>query len=1085
MKSKTNLQLLLCLLLCALTFNNAFAQQKRISGKVIGSDGEPLPGVSVSVTGTSAGTSTNGEGMYSITVPTDAKSLTFSYIGFSPRTVDIGDESSLDVTLSGDATALSEVVVTGAYGIRSNSRNLSYNAQVVSQDQLNTIRTTDINNALAGKVTGLQVRSQSPAALGRETQVRLRGVSGLGTGQGAVYVVNGTVLPNINDINLDDIESVSVLQGPAASALLGSQGSSGAIVITLKGGRETPGAGITLNLGAQFDNVYVLPKYQNLYAGGSTGELIQYNWEEGQPEEWRALDGKFYHDYQDDASWGPRMTGQEYIPWYAWYGGHSRSYQTTALNPQPNNSRDFFETGITLNNGVTFSQSSEKLDFKAAYNNQWINGLLPESSLSKHNLNVTTAYRMSKKLTLSADINYINRRLNGQIEDGYGSTSTGSFNQWFHRNLDMDIMKELKNMNQNGVYGSWNKQNPTSYDPANPDAWYRANYWYNPYTDLMFNPQTTQTDRLFGNVALTYKIMDGLQIRGTYRKQQETFVSEGRTFTELQNSAYQTGVFGAYSTSNGYYNRENLEFLATYDKTIDDFSINGSVGTDFYTGTYKDNGASTNQGLVVPNGFFISNSRLTPTVSNTRWTEKYRAIFGTATLGYKNMLFANATLRNDWYSTLPAEDNDVLSKSFGGSFVFSDLIKEATPWLSFGKLRYSWGEIPQALGQTTGRFGAYRYPGMNYTIANNQWNGNILMPTPDQLVDPNIKGAVETQQDMGIDLRFLNNRLGTSFTYWTGSSVNMPYALTVNGASGFTSYLTNIGRIEKKGIELQLTAQPVITPNFSWTVNLTYSDLVKNDVVELSEEFGISRTNAVANVAFGALPQLYHEVGMRWGQLIATGIERNASGVPIVLENGLYKPSTNVVHFGSGLPRQTGGMQNTFTFLKNFSLAVNVDYSFGGKFASLSNAFGSYSGLLERTAVTNDRGANVRDAVENGGGVKVVGVNEADEPVEYYVDAREYYQGIFGNSTLDEFIYDLDFIKLRELSFGYELPVQKWNLNRFGVQNAHFSIIGRNLWLIHDKTNGEFDPSEISGVVGETAQLPGTRGWGFNLRVSF
>ncbi|SEL07806.1 SusC/RagA family TonB-linked outer membrane protein [Parapedobacter koreensis] len=1071
--------LLCCMLLCSV----AYTQERRISGRVSGPDGGPMAGVTVVATGTSSGVTTDDYGRYTISIPAGTESLTFRFIGYTPKVIAVGTSNVLDAALSPDPTQLAEVVVTGAYGIKATSRSASHNAQVVSQEQMNTIRQTDINNALAGKVTGIQVRSQSPAALGRETEVRLRGMSGFSQGMGAIYVVDGTILPNINDINLDDIDNVSVLQGPAAAAQFGSQGANGAIVITLRKGRQTPGVGVTVNLGAQFDNVYVLPAYQNLYAGGANASLTQYTWQEGHPEAWRALDGKYYHDMQDDASWGPRMEGQEYIPWYAWYGGHSRSYQTASLMPQPNNARDFFETGVTLNNGITFSSSTEKLDFKTTFNNQTVNGLLPESSMSKNNLNVVTTYRLNDKLALSANINYINRELNGLIQDSYGSTSTGSFNQWFHRDLDIDILRELRGLNHNGIYGSWNKRNPNAYDPSSPDEWYRANYWYNPYTQYDFNPISEQNDRLFGDVSFTYKIIDGLSVKGTYRKQQNTYVREARTYTELENSAYQTGVFGAYATQTSYQNRENLEFLASYDKTFNDFSVNANLGTDFFNAVYRSNGANTNQGLTVPNGFFISNSVQSPTIENTRWNEKYNAVFGTAVLGYKDMLFANVTLRNDWFSTLPSDNNDVLSKSFGGSFVFTELLPGIS-WLSFGKVRYSWGEIPQALGESRGRFGAYRYPGMAYSIGNNQWNGNILMPTPDQLVDPNIHGAVNMQQEMGIDLRFLSNRLGASFTYWNGKDRDFPFSLTVNGASGFTSLLTNIGEIKKEGVEIQLTAQPVVKPGFRWDVNFTYSHLIRNDVVEVSEEYLVTRSNSVANVAFGNLPQAYHEKGMRSGQLIGRGILRNDDGVPILNSNGSYQVDPEVF-YGSVLPDFTGGIQNSFNFLNDFYLAFNIDYQFGGVFASLSDGFGAYSGLSARTAVTNDKGMNVRDAVEDGGGIKVVGVNANNEPVEYYVDVRTHYVNIFNNGTVDEYIHPLDFIKLREVSLGYDLPVNKWNLRRLGVQNANFSIVGRNLWLIHSKANGDYDPSEISSFAGETAQLPGTRGWGFNLRVGF
>lgn len=1050
----------------------AFAQQRTITGTVTNTEGAPIGSVSVLAVGSAAGTTTDENGRYNLNVSGSVTAITFRSIGHVEQIIPLGTGNTINVILQTAQTEISEVVVTSAYGITSSARSTAYNAQVVSQEDLNTTRQTDINSALAGKVTGIQVRSQSAAALGRESAVRLRGTDGFGTGGGAIYVVDGTILPNTNDLNLDDIESVTVLQGPAAAALFGSQGANGAIVITLAKASRTPGFGVTLNLGAHFDKAAVIPDYQNTYAGGSSPSLLQYNYQAGHPEGWRALDGKYYTDMQDDSSWGPRMEGQEYIPWYAWYGGHSREFQTARLTPQPNNIIDFFELGKNFNNSITLQHRSDKLAFKTTYNNQYVNGLLPYSSLDKNNLNVAAAYDITEKLQLSTDINYINRVLNGEISDGYSSASSGLFGSWFHRHLDMDIMRDLQDLNHNGIYASFNKRNPNSYNSLGDD-WYQANYWYNPYTHLANRDITNNNDRLYGNISLSYKIIDGLTIKGTFRKQQNTSYAETMTTTELARSGYQTGMFDNYDTRTTYSNRENLEFLVSYDRTFEDFSINANAGTDFFNSVYKANRAHTVQGLVVPNGFFISNSVQTPNIINDRTNEKYNAVFVMGTVGYKNFLFLNGTLRQDWFSTLPIDNNDVLSKSFGASFVFSDLI-DGAPWLSHGKLRYSWGEIPQAINP-------YQYPGMAYGIGSNQWNGNILMPTPDRLVDPTITGAVSTQQELGLDLNFFRNRLGASVTYWDGTSSNFPFALSINGASGYTSLLTNIGEITKKGVEISLNGQPVATNNFNWHINFNYSNLIENDVVSLSEEYLVERTASVANVAFAALPQLYHEQGMRWGQLIGSGIKRNAEGIPILDASGQYQREDGVYH-GSVLPTHTGGLQNTFTIMRDFNLAVNIDYSFGGRFASLSSMWGAYSGLTARTAAINDNGKNVRDPKDDGGGVKVEGVDESGAPMTAYVPAQTYFQNLYNRRTTDEHIYDLDFIKLREISFGYNLPVNKWNL---GIQNAQLSVVARNLALLHSKTNGEFDPSEISELAGERAQLPGTRTWGLNLRVGF
>ncbi len=440
----------------------------------------------------------------------------------------------------------------------------------------------------------------------------------------------------------------------------------------------------------------------------------------------------------------------------------------------------------------------------------------------------------------------------------------------------------------------------------------------------------------------------------------------------------------------------------------------------------------------------------------------------------------NGTLRNDWYSTLPKESNDVLSKSFGASVIFSEFTKDALPWLSLGKVRASWGEIPQALGSGT-TFGAYRYPGMAYGVNQFKWGSNFLMSTPDQIVDPNIRGSVTQQKEIGIDLEFVQGKYGISATFWDGSEVGFPYALTVNGASGFSSLLTNIGKISKKGIEISLKARILDIKNLRWNATFNYADLIENDIVELSKEYGITQTGNLGAIWGTGMPYQVHTEGKRWGQLFGNGIKR-INGQPVLNEDGSYVREGSQ-YFGSVLPRYTGGLQNQFTVFKNFQVNANFDYQFGGKFASLTQMFGSFSGLTERTAAVNDKGFSVRDAVADGGGVHVYGVNAEGQPVDYYVDARDYYQGLVNNNTIDEFIYDLTFIKLRELSVGYHIPVAKLGLSKY-VNNATFSVVSRNPLLIYAKTK-DLDPSEISATYGETGQLPGTRSLGFNLRIGF
>jgi TonB-linked SusC/RagA family outer membrane protein len=1072
-------------LLAVLVISTAmgYSQTKSVTGKVTNEQGEPVPFATVVIKATKAATVSDASGSFTLKAKT-GDVLVISAQSFATQEVTIGESGVVSVSLKTSNNALTEVIVTGAYNTKRTARSTSYNAQVVSNEQLNTIRQTNLNSALAGKVSGLQFRGQSAGKLGDVGSVRLRGASGLGGDEGIIYVVDGTILPSINDISTDDIEDLTVLQGPAASAQFGPQGHNGAIVITLKKARKNArGIGVDLNLGAQFDRIYNLPNYQNSYAGGNASDLKKYTWTAGHPEEWKALDGKYYHNYSDDASWGPRMVGQEYIPWYSWYPGTKYTGTTAKLVPQKDNAKDFFNTGINLNNSIAFSKATDNMALRVSYSNVDVKGLLPTTSLKKHTLNTSLSIDLNPHFTVAANVNYFSQVRNGEFNDDYSNQTTGSFNQWFHRNLDMGIMKELKDLKvADGVYGSWNHQDPTTYDAANPNAFYAGNYWYNFYKWFDLVKPVENRDRLFGDISLTYKINSDLRIKATYRKQQNTIWSEAKFYSDLVTSGTQTTgncdpCKGFYGTNESYSNRQNYELLVTYSKKIKDFAFNANAGSDFFKALSKSNGASTANGLNVPNYFAINNSKDQPVVTNGRSEEKYRALFLKGDIGYRNFAFVDFSLRNDWFSTLPQSDNTVFSKSFGASLVFSDLIK--TNWLSYGKLRASWGEIPKALGTTSTDFGAYRYPGFAYGVGQFQWNGNFLMGTPDQLVDSAIHGAVKTQQEIGIDLKFMNNRVGISATYWDGTEKDMPLSVTINGASGFTSKLINAGKITKKGIDLQFNARPVWMNNLKWEINATWGYLLENKVVEIYQE--TQRTGALETLWGGASPTLVHEVGLQWGQLFGNGIKR-INGQPVLTAAGLYVNDPNV-HFGSVLPKYTGGIQNSFEILKDFTVNVNIDYQSGGKFFSLSDMWGSYSGLTARTAGVNDKGNPVRDPVADGGGVHVFGVDDTGKPVDYYVDAQDYYHGMYNSKTMDEFIYDLTFVKLREISIGYNIPLKKIGLDKW-INRATFSLVARNLWVIYANTK-DFDPSEISDLSGETGNLPGTRAYGFNLRVGF
>ncbi|MGC4100416.1 SusC/RagA family TonB-linked outer membrane protein [Ferruginibacter sp.] len=1077
------------LLLLLLFFNlaGALAQNTHVvTGKVVDKDGAAVPFASIIISGAKTGVNADANGAYSIRVK-DGTLLLISATGYKEVTVNVGSQTTIITTIEKNDTNLKEVVVTGAFNTKRTARSTASGVQTVSSEQLNVARVANVNNAIAGKVAGVQVRSQSGAALGKAPVVRLRGENGLLPGAGALYVVDGTIMTESTDIIADDVEDITVLQGPAASALFGPQGKNGAIVITSKKGKKNNGVGIEVNTGVKFDNVYILPDYQNSYAGGGTAVLNKYTYKAGDPEGWKALDGKYYPDYEDDASWGPRMNGQEYIPWYAWYGGHERSFKTASLTAQPNNARDFYQTGVTKTNNINFSKAGDNFNIRASYTNLDIKGVVPNSYLKRNSFGLNTTVDLSSKWTLNANVNYLAQLTNSEDDDGYGNQTTGSFNSWFHRDLDMGILKELRNLRSpdGSVLASWNLHNPAAYDATNPNATYRANYWYNffSFQDNMSNP--FRKDRLSGDVGLTYKFNNEFKIRATYRKNQVTTFGESIYKQILENSGVQTSVTpyelnsnkAAYGTTSSFSNRQNYELLATYSKKIKDFAVNANAGIDILKTQLKQFQANTMGGLSYPDLYSLENS--VNSIANSlradgakdyKEQSNQRGMFVRADVGYHNFAFLEGSYRRDYLSTQPASNPYIDSKSFGASFVFSDLIKNKGI-LSFGKVRASWGEVVEDLAIY--RLGTY------YTLGT-QWLGNILMSEPNSIVSPSLTGAVNTEKEIGIDLRFLKNRIGVSATYWDRTNKNFPVTVSTSQTGGYTSFVTNAGEIAKKGVELTFNAKPVMAKNFQWEINATWGRLIKNEVVSIYP--GIPRlTGSSGSYAGSYAAYLVNEPGKPWGEIFGAGIKK-INGVPQLDANGLFVRQADV-DFGSSLPDYTGGVQNTITAFKNFVFSFNIDYSHGGKFFSLSDFWGTQSGLLAKTASLNDKGNSVRDAVEDGGGVHVFGVDAQGKPVDKYVDAFTYYHQFVNNQINEASIYDLTFVKLREVSIGYRIPVERIGLGKY-IKNATFSLVSNNTWLIYAKQKG-FDPSEISNTYGENGQYPGTRSLGVNLKVGF
>ncbi len=1063
------------LFFCIVGFSIA---QRTITGMVLDPQGEPLVGASIVVKGTTTGAIVDLDGKYSLNIPKDAQTLVISSVGYKTQELAIGNLSVIDVKMAQSGEML-EVFVVGALGIKRSEKSVSYSMQTVKEEQLNTIRQTSLNNAIAGKVSGVQVRSQSSMAFDRDATIRIRGAGSLSDKQ-PLYVVDGTPVVS-SEVSMDDVESVSVLKGPNATAIYGQRGDAGVIIITTKRGTKGKGIGLSVNQSTNWDKVYIMPKYQNSYAGGASADLIKFNWEPGLPDAWKTLDGKFYHDYSDDASWGPRMVGQEYIPWYAWYDGTEAFGKTEKLTPHPNNIRDFYETGQSTNTNVNFSKGGDNYSVRVSLTNQHAKGLMPNSSLDKYIVAANMNFDLSKHFSIGTNLNYISSKINGEFNDGYANQSSGSFNSWFHRNVDMGKVKEYRNLRTpGGILASWNHNNPGAYLNS-PLDFYGGNYWYNFYTYFDEINNQGNRRRLFGDVNVTYKMNDKFKIAGFMRIDQTNLSFENTVPAIVENSATQTGTRASYATGdyygdfiNGVYkpNETNYELLATYtDRFMDWLSVDINAGTNVRKNVGRGFSGSTIDGLVVPDLFSLPNSVTQANISQFRNRKEVRSAYARGSFGFKEMLYLEWSARNDWSSALPAGKNSYFYPSVGMSFVFNDLLN--FPALSYGKLRASYAKVGSDVG-------AYSL-GLNYGLGQNKWNGNGLMSTPNGLVDPNLRPALSASSEAGIDLRFFKNRIGLGFTYYNEKKIDEILSVPVTGASGFTSKLINAGRIDRSGIELQLNATPVKTKDFNWDMTLNFAKN-KSKIIELAEGVdAILVDGGAGTFSTSSGAAVVHQVGAEWGQLRGGGFKRDANGTKMVAADGLYIQQADT-YFGSILPQFTGGFLNTFMY-KNFTANINIDFSRGGKYFSLSDHWGSFSGLLERTAGLNDKGIPVREPVADGGGVRVDGVTVDGKTLTTYVDAQTYYHQFRGSRIAEEHVYDLDFIKLRELSIGYNLPVGKLGIGKY-VQAINVSLIGRNPLLIYAK-NRDFDPSEISGIFGENSQFPGTRSFGFNVKVVF
>ncbi len=1054
-------KLLLSALMSLMLIGSAWAQQT-ITGTVIDAVQGGLPGATVQVKGTNTGTTTDLEGKYSITVPAGSEILVFRFVGYATQEVEIAGRTSIDVTLAEDSQ-LETVVVTG-FGVSREKQSLGYATQEIKGDDLTQAREMNVVNSLNGKIAGVQITGSN--SIGGSSRVVIRGNSSI-TGQNQpLFVVDGVPIDNSNftttdqarggggidygnaaqDINPNDIESVNVLKGAVASAIYGSRGQNGVILITTKKGAKRKGIGVTFNSGIQFQNVYILPDYQNKYGAAILTDA------DGNPI--TDENGNTILNYGLDGSWGAPLDGSIMARhWDSFNPEDTENFgKARPLVASPDNVRNFFETGSMFSNSLALSGGSEAATFRLSYTNVDQQGTYPGSEIKRNTLSFNGSSKLSDKLSASVGFNYVNQQGKGRPQTGYGAGIMSMFNQWYQRQLDTERLRN-NYIASDGSQLTWNRKSANNAAP---------NYFDNPYWSINQNYSEDQRDRIYGNATLTYQILPWLSATGRGLVDTYTDRREERQAIGSQDIPY-------YKEDVRTVTDNNFDFILNANRNLtESLSLVAMLGANRRFRAYNRNFAGTQDGLNVPNYFNVGNSAGTPEIVDYSNEKIVNSIFASASFGYQSTFYLDVTGRNDWSSTLPSGNNSYFYPSVTGSFIFSEKLE--ADWLTFGKIRAGYGQV----GNDTD---PYRIATTYEVEQNFGSNGNMTVPNARN--NPNLLPEKTNSWEIGTEVSLFKNRVSLDVTYYNSTTEDQIFGVPVSPTTGYTTTVINAGSVSNKGIEAMLNLKVLRLPSgFTWDATINWARN-RNKVVELTEGVSTLRLASLFGVFLEA------REGEAYGVFVGPTIAKHTDGSYIVGTNGRYVLEPTLGVGPSIMADWTGGINNTFNY-KNFMLSVLIDGQMGGSIYSLTNMWGHYSGVLEETAEGSMREDGVIiDAVVQTGvnedGYPISDGSQNSTTINAITWGQDYYRA---SSSLN--VFDASYVKLREIQFGYTFP--KTLTGKTPFQRASLSFVARNVAILFRNTP-HIDPQDgvsAGNVQGfEGGQLPGERSWGFNLSLSF
>jgi len=1088
---KKILLLNLCLFLVATT--QLFAQNHTVTGKVTAKeDGLPLPGVSVSIKGTTNGTQTDVNGKYSLTVP-DGAQLSFSFLGYSVQTLAVNG-NTLNVALVASSQQLGEVVVTGALGITRTRNQQSYAAQQVSGDEVSKQRSSNFIAGLSGKVAGLDIKQNN--TLGGSTNVVIRGIKSIYGNNQALFVIDGVPVDNTNtneshgaglggvmaaqntgqggydygspaaDINPDDIESITVLKGAGSTALYGSRGSNGVILITTKKAKKGLGIVINSTITDNSADKSTLPKYQTQYGEGYSKGFIQAPGLFNDPNAQVAPTGD---DSSNGTAFDPNL---KIYQWDAFVPGLANYGKATPWVAAKNNPTSFFINSLSTNNSILITNGGDNGSFKLGYTRSDDRDDVPGTYYIKNKIDFGATYNITPKLSVGANVNYTNQNNKTGEGTGYDGTNADNrnvmtgFRQWWGLNNDIKELKQAYDLHPN-LNTTWNMRDPASGDttPA---------YWNNPYFVVLHNYATATRNRYLGNVNASYKATPWLTFTGRVSLD---------SYNDFDEERYDSGSIGTpyYSRFNKEFNQTNFDLYANVDKNFgSDFNLKGLLGTNIRKDYISSIEAETNNGLVIPGFYSLSNTVSAPVpASEVLQKSEVDGVYADATLTWKKLFNLEGTIRRDVSSTLPGGANSYWYPSVSGGFIFSELLKNL-PWLSYGKIRANYAEVgSDAL--------AYR---INDTyLFNTPFNGNATTIQSTLKNNPNLKPERTRSTEAGLELDFFHSRLHFDGSYYVTKTMDELIPTNVSTATGYFNYYLNAGAVQNKGVEISVSGTPVASPNFNWKITVNWS-ANRNKVVELFKDGSGNESKDLLLAGFQNGESLNAPLNQPYGIIRGTDYTYNSKGQKIVDANGEYvinESSNN--NIGNTNAKWIGGINNEFTLFKNVHVSFLIDFRHGGDIFSNDLAYGLDDGLYQLTTYTNDLGHSVRAPLSAGGGFIRPGVTATGAPNTVRVDGSAY--GEWGNGAgllpLKAFVYDGSFIKLREALIGYDLPSSV--LNKLGpVKGVTFQLIGHNLWIIH-KNIPYSDPEDglsagnLQGI--QEGSYPTVRTIAFNLKLKF